>query len=169
MWAKRALVGLAVVVALLLFLEFGRAVAPMGQSDFTAKTMDGESWTLSEHLGNGPVIVNFFATWCGPCRMELPHLMEMQQELRDRGLQVVTVTREPASVIRQFPPLFDAPITVLVDGDEAFDNYRVSSIPHTLYFDEGGTLTHQVEGFDERALRDLERRIRALPARQARL
>lgn len=61
--------------------------------DFTLTTVDGDTFHLREHRGH-VVVLNFWATWCPPCRREIPHFVKLQRELGDMGLQFVGVALE---------------------------------------------------------------------------
>jgi thiol-disulfide isomerase/thioredoxin len=135
--------------------------------NFSGVDLAGRGWKLGEHRGRHPVIVSFFATWCGPCRMEIPHLVELEKKYADRGLEVVMVTKEPAETVKADPELSVLPLRILVDGERIFTSYNVSPIPHLFYFDAEGSLVEDVEGYDEDALARVESHLKSAPARQA--
>lgn len=107
--------------------------------DVTVRDLDGGEHDLRSVL-SGPTVVNFWATWCGPCRREMPELVELREELADRGVEVIGIAVDSGSPeeIRSFAedhgveyPLFRAsrnwatrhfglfgmPMTLIVDGD----------------------------------------------------
>jgi thiol-disulfide isomerase/thioredoxin len=136
-------------------------VTPPKRSDFTAATLQGKDWSLASYRGKKPVLVSFFATWCSPCKQELPHLIELRDKYRATGVELVLITREPATVVRQFPEFSRLPITVITDGSEIFDEYQVDGIPHTIMFDRSGKIVFDVEGFSEAGLSKLEKQLSA--------
>ena len=108
-------------------------------SDFEAPLLDGGRAALSDHAGRW-VVLTFFATWCGPCRAEMPSLERLHQELGDRGLSVLGV-----SVDRRKDPLpaflSQLGVTFPILWDEtgrAGSLYRASSIPITYVIDPSG-------------------------------
>src|SRR5581483_9044173 len=99
-----ALVLVAVVAAAMLYFGFHMArragsepSAFMGKSgvapDFTLETLDGKNVRLSELRGKA-VLLNFWATWCGPCKIETPWLVELQKQYGSQGLQVIGIAMD---------------------------------------------------------------------------
>lgn len=125
--------------------------------DFEAETLDGKRWSLAEHRGKRPVVLNFFATWCGPCKMELPHLVELQKKHGPDGVQVVLVTDEPADLLMKFPELTKEPLTYIPNGEDIKTSYGVSAIPHTFVFDREGRMVKQFLGYDENVPAEIEK------------
>ena len=107
----------------------------MGQRapDFTLKTITGESFKLSEQRGK-PVFLNFWATWCGPCRVEMPDMEKLQQAMGDHILIVGIDIRESLSTVQNFLRYRGFTWTFVLDsnGDVAKE-YEVAAIPY-LYF-----------------------------------
>lgn len=69
---------------------------PAGVMSVPLKTIDGKSFKLSDHAGK-VMVVNLWATWCGPCRIETPHLVALSKEYRDRGVEMIGLTIEDES------------------------------------------------------------------------
>jgi cytochrome c biogenesis protein CcmG/thiol:disulfide interchange protein DsbE len=65
--------------------------APPAKLDFTLRDMNGADVRLADHRGK-VILLNFWATWCGPCRVEIPAFVELQQQYRDKGLSVLGVS-----------------------------------------------------------------------------
>jgi thiol-disulfide isomerase/thioredoxin len=116
--------------------------------DFSlANVMDGKSFRLSEQRGK-VVLVDFWATWCGPCRMAIPHLIELQKEYKSQGLQVVGVSldQQGPAVVKPFYQQWKMNYTVVVDdqGAVARDYGGIRSIPTAVLIGRDG---HIVTGF----------------------
>ena len=150
------LVGVILAASVVADLVHHRMAPP---PDFTARDLSGKPWSLAAHRGHHPLIVDFFETTCGPCRMELPHLLEAQRKYADHGLQVVLVTDEPASAVLNDPELSKLPLTILADAREAAVLYQVESIPRTLIFGADGSEIADLEGFDPKGLKAAEMRL----------
>lgn len=163
--SRVALILGAVVVAVVGGAELLRGTGVAGArppANIQARDVRGEPWSLADYRGK-PVIVSFFATWCGPCMMEMPHLEEMRKKHRARGLEVAVITQEGLGEVRAIG-MDRAPLRVLIEGRQAFTDYRVSAIPRLFYFAPDGSIAQELEGFDEPGLRRIDAMIEKLPA-----
>ena len=131
-------------------LSFAAAADIVGQPapDFALRSMQGPSMRLSEHLGE-VVIINFWATWCGPCRQEMPLLDELYGKYQRAGLVMLSVNidenAEPAIEMARtlkisYPVLFDTRKAV----SRAYD---VSAMPVTVLVDRAGVVRYVSEGY----------------------
>ena len=116
--------------------------------DFALRSLKGPSVRLSEHLGE-VVVINFWATWCGPCRQEMPLLDELYGKYQLAGLILLSVniddSAEPAIEMAQtlqvsYPVLFDT-------RKEVSRAYEVSAMPVTVLVDRAGVVRYVSEGY----------------------
>ena len=115
--------------------------------DFRLSALDGSPWRLSELRGK-VVLLNFWATWCGPCRKELPSLESLHQRFSKDGLAVLGVSDEKADEVLEF--LAEKGITYPTLNDhnaEVFQRYHVTAIPTTLIIGPDGRLRKRIEGY----------------------
>lgn len=117
--------------------------AEIEKADFTLKDLHGKSWTLSALRGK-VVLVNFWATWCPPCRKEIPDLDAIYTHFQSEGLVVLSISDENAFKIGSY--FAGAPYhpPVLLDpGDKVEKEFHVDGIPKTFIFDRDGKLVAQ--------------------------
>jgi peroxiredoxin len=109
--------------------------------DFELTTPDGEVFHLSEQKGK-LVIINFWATWCAPCRLEMPVLQEQQDWVGEGDLIILAVNNdEPAHEIREFGTELGITFPLLMDpGGEIQKAYRVRAYPTTYFLDRRGII-----------------------------
>ena len=124
--------------------------------------LKGNRWNLEEHRGKRPVVVNFFATWCSPCRLEFTELVKLRSDYRNRGLELVVMSEEDAATLKE-AGLHQAPFPVLADMAVAFRQFGVQGIPRTLYFSPDGKLAADLEGYNPEALRKIGAELEAMP------
>ena len=109
----------------------------------------GETVSLSSLQGR-PVLLNFWATWCGPCRSEMPALERLKRQAPS-GLQVVSVTADEPQIVRRFLANGGYTFACLMDASaEVSERYRVATLPRTLLLDEQGRVIWDHNGALER-------------------
>ena len=123
--------------------------------DFELKTLDGERIRLSELRGH-PVLLSFWATWCGPCRRELPELAKIHTAFKDKGLLVFGVNDEGKGTARGYVNKAELPFDTLDDsGMKVNRMYRIHSIPSVFLIDGDGKVVRFFKGaHDEAVLRE---------------
>lgn len=122
----------------------GPAPAPFAGSpapDFTLDALDGGRVSLSGLRGQ-PVLINFWFTTCGPCRIEMPAIQSRYERYRDQGLRVLAVNfDEPKSDVADFAEEFGLTFDVLLDpGAKVQDLYRVRGYPTSFFVDRDGVI-----------------------------
>ncbi len=137
-----------VFISMLLLINTGAASWPgkpkVQYKDFMLHSLSGETVTLAQFKGNNPVLLVFFATWCPPCKREVPQLKEMQNKYADRGLKILAIDiDEPNDIVREFVKEKGINYTVLLDeGAQVAEMYDVSGIPTNILFDRDGNVRH---------------------------
>lgn len=122
-------------------------------ADFTLRDMKGREWSLKALRGK-VVLVNFWATWCPPCRREIPDLAEVHRRFRNRGLLVLAITDEDVPAVKSFLSRQKMAYPILRDpGNSVGKLFRIDSIPYSLVYDRGGHLIAQA--IDRPSLREL--------------
>ena len=115
--------------------------------DFTGTTVDGQTVSLSEQRGK-LVLVNVFASWCGPCRVETPHLVELYNELDKDQVEFIGLNlQETPAAVQSFKEEFfiEYPL-VLNQGGEITDIYRPIGLPTTWFIDQEGIVRFTFSG-----------------------
>ena len=123
------------------------SVAP----EFSLKSVpDGRTVTLSSLRGKA-VVVNFWATWCGPCKIEMPWLVDLQKKYGDKGLQIVGITKDDSdeATIAKFTQKMGVNYTILVGNQQVQDSYGgVGGLPTSFFLDRSGKVVHEIIGLD---------------------
>ena len=129
---------------------------------FAVRTVDGRSLRLSELCGR-PVILDFWALRCAPCRVSLPQLSAMQDRYRTRGLVDVglSVDDDPPQSVRRFAERLRLRFPVAMASEGMLDDYGpIRSIPTTIFIDRQGRIVRRVVGYvDEETLEGFIREI----------
>ncbi len=122
---------------------------PAPEVDLT--TLDGKPLKVSELRGQ-VVLLNFWATWCVPCRSEIPSLNAMQRDLSGRGFKVVGVTTEDsADLVRDYQKDVKQEYTVALGDAGVANKYAVGVLPTTFIIDRQGRIRHKIIGEKSRA------------------
>ena len=118
-------------------------------ADFRLEDLDGNSVALSDFHGS-PVLLNFWASWCTPCRDEIPLLKSIYNDRRWRetGLVVLAINvGESRSTVKDYVEEYGISFTVLLDeGRKVFRQYFVHGVPTTYFIDREGVIQHVTIG-----------------------
>ncbi len=113
------------------------------RADFTLVDLQGTSWHLKDLRGK-VVLVNFWATWCPPCRKEMPDLQALYDKYKDQGLVVLSISDEEAAKVTPFIAERKISYPVLLDpGRKVNDAFAVEGIPKSFVYDREGKLVAQ--------------------------
>lgn len=126
------------------------AGAGKGQSapDFTLNDMQGKKVSLADLKGK-VVILNFWATWCPPCREEMPSMEMLYRKFKDQGLVIlaVNVEKDGAKLVQSFLQRSPYTFPILLDDDAEVQNrYKVFRFPETFIIDRNGNVVEKVVG-----------------------
>jgi thiol-disulfide isomerase/thioredoxin len=137
----------------------GTGAAP----DFRLKTLDDQEVSLSGLKGK-VVLIDFWATWCGPCRESIPHLVQLQKTYQDKGFQVLglSVDKDDPEVLRRFVKSMDISYPVAITPEEVARSYSVSGLPTTFLIDKTGSIREKYVGFSSAAASKIAARIEEL-------
>ena len=128
--------------AYLLNREDPETVLPRGEPapTFELATLDGTDMDLAQIAGeNKIVLVNFWATWCQPCRLEMPQLERIYDEYHGQGLEILAISAEDSSTIEAFLAEHPYSYPILVDPDRLVsERYGIEAIPTTVLIDSEG-------------------------------
>lgn len=132
---------------------------PATMSDFTIRDLDGRTISFASLRGK-VTLVNFWATWCGPCRAEIPDLVALQQKYRDQ-LQILGISEDEASpeTVKQFAAKFNVnyPIAMVTpELEKLFGN--VSALPTTFVIDRDGRVVQKHVGMLTKSITEAETR-----------
>lgn len=124
---------------------------------FNLIALDGGSYSIPQNAGK-PVVINFWASWCGPCRLEAPELVKLYDKYKEK-LEIYAInltTQDSVENAKAFADEFGFTFPVLLDKDakkSVDDLYRVLAIPTTFFVDKNGIIVDKVMGLtDPKAL-----------------
>ena len=138
-----------------------------GLPDFELNSVAGDTVRLSEYLGRDVILMAFWATWCEPCKSELPHLDQLYRAHKDQGFVVFAISMDdPATAMQVAPYAHEAGFAfpVLLDpNSKAANLYNThKSAPYTVIIARDGTIANETSGFDPSSVKPLEDRIEKL-------
>jgi len=141
--------------------------------DFTGRDLKGKSVALSSLLKKGPVLLDFWTTWCAPCKKEMPELDRLHRTYRDKGFQVVAISQDDnrtVGTVQSYIQSKKYQFIVLVDPDKKIGNlYNVRQYPTSFLVAQDRTVRHFAQGYlpgDEKKLESLIRTLVGLGAEE---
>ncbi|HEX9021245.1 MAG TPA: TlpA disulfide reductase family protein [Nitrospirota bacterium] len=156
--SRKLLIPVIVAMALL----FGCTKSSQSDSsapDFSLQDMAGKTVKLSDYKGK-VVLLEFWATWCPPCRASVPGIEKLHEAYKDKGLAVLAVSMDEGGwdVVKSFMKEQGITYSVLQGNEEVAGKYEVRSIPMLLILNKEGRITRRYLGFgnDEELEKDIK-------------
>jgi thioredoxin-like negative regulator of GroEL len=147
-------------IALALLLGWSGKGQAAEELQFVLPDLEGRQVSLQEELAQGPVVLDFWATWCKPCIQALPKLEELAAQYQDRGVRVYTVNVDgPRNLakIRPFLQRHQLKLPVLLDRtNQVMKQFQLSAMPAALVLSAKGGVVYRHQGYqpgDETLLR----------------
>ena len=138
-----------IIAFLLLLLLAGEPEPPLlagSQAPVAEVTSyDGQKWKLSGLYGK-PLLVNFWATWCGPCRYEIPHLVDLAKKHQDKIQVVGLVIDSPPAAVAEIVDEFGITYPIAVADGRTIDQWRAFAVPATYLLDASGRILWSSRG-----------------------
>lgn len=120
--------------------------------NFTLENLEGELFTLSDYVGEGPIVISFWATWCTPCKKELPHLQALTNNYNDDGLTLITIAEDAPKTQPKVRPYIKSKkftFPVLLDPDnEILHLFQGSALPYQVIIDNDGNILETHQGYN---------------------
>jgi peroxiredoxin len=168
-WVRRILlVAMIGLIGFAFYRMMGQGAAPeVGDSapSFALTTLAGEKSRLADLQGKA-VVLNFWATWCEPCRREMPAMQTMYEKYKEQGLEIVAVNMAETEIaVSAFAQQYGFTFPIWMDKEqEAVQLYGIGPIPTTFFIDATGMIRQKATGSLE--LSQLEQYIRSILPRK---
>ena len=126
------------------------SVVGQPRPDFSLTDLDGKLRHISEWDGK-VILVNFWATWCPPCKKEIPAFMALQEKYAEQGFQIIGVAIDDEDAVRNFAEIMDMNYPIMaaeltsLEIARSYGN-RVNALPFTSFVDRQGKITHAIAG-----------------------
>jgi peroxiredoxin len=132
--------------------------------NFTLQNLEGKTVDLESFRGK-VIFINFWATWCIPCRAEMPALEKLYQDFKDKDFVMLAVSEdlEGKSVVEPFVQELKITFPILLDSDLAVNSlYGIRAIPETFLIDKTGLITHKIPGARDWTQKDMRELVEKL-------
>lgn len=134
--------------------------------DFTLRDLNGKNYTLSKNIGKGPIIINFWATWCLPCYAEMKELKRLYTTYSHTNLQVLSISIDDAKAFSKVKMTVRSnkyPFTVLLDSNQGvYKTYQLAGIPQIFLINTKGALVYSHKGYKKGDEKKLEEQLQAI-------
>lgn len=158
---------LTALVLLILFISvqlFAQSESSTGKvaANFKLQDLDGNLVELNNLIGEGPVLLSFWATWCKPCMEELIEFNKIYQDYKDRGFNMIAISTDNEKTVAKVKPYIKSKnykFTVVLDtNSEVARKYYAQQIPYSVMIDKNGNIIYTHLGYmrgDEKKVREL--------------
>lgn len=121
--------------------------------DFILDEINGKKFHFYEHINNKVVILDFWDTWCPPCRAEIPHFIEIYSDYKDKGVLIIGIAfaREGVEKVKSFCEENGINYPILIANNEVVKSYGgISAIPTTFIINKKGEIVEKVIGYRDK-------------------
>jgi len=148
---KIFLILLSVVVFSVSLFSQDNSVGIRKGPDFTLENLDGNFVELYKEVGEGPILLSFWATWCKPCIEELNEYKQIYSEYKDKGFKMYAISTDDENTVAKVKPLVKSKgynFPVLLDtNSDAVRLYYAQSIPYSVILDKDGMIIYSHLGY----------------------
>lgn len=148
---------------LLIFILCTFSLSAQSITHLRLKTVDNKRFEIKEYLDKGPIVIAFWATWCKPCRKELPAIQKVYEKYKDQGLTILAISIDsPRSLskVKTFVKSSNLPYEFLIDPNgEQSTKLQVKDIPYTLLANKFGEIVYTHRGYREGDEKELDVKI----------
>jgi len=141
---------LCVMGALILSYCAKKPKEPASAPDFTLQSVEGQEVTLSGLRGK-VVLLDFWATWCGPCKESIPHLTQLYKNYQDKGFELIGMSMDKSGeveMVRRFVKSMDILYPIIMTPEDVARNYKITGLPTTVLIDKEGKVREKIVGFN---------------------
>ncbi|MEW6194929.1 MAG: TlpA disulfide reductase family protein [Bacteroidota bacterium] len=147
-----------VIVIFLLLVSISTA---QSVSELKIETLNNKKINVKEHYQKGVLLINFWASWCQPCKSELPHLNRIYEKYKNKGFSIIGINQDsPKSVakVRSFVASQNIKFPIAIDPNfEIFNKFNGQVLPYNLLIDSNGEIVYRHTGYvpgDEKKLEE---------------
>lgn len=143
-----------------ILISLGCVTPPKRTVDFTLTDIEGKRWTLSEQ--KSIVLINFWATWCPPCKKEIPILVRIYNKYKDKGFLILGIAFDKKELVKSFVKKYKINYPVLIGDYRVAQDYEITTIPQTYLINKEGKIVKRWFGLAPNFETELEAYIDSL-------
>jgi cytochrome c biogenesis protein CcmG, thiol:disulfide interchange protein DsbE len=154
------------LLAVLLIIISLNINAQQKAPNFKLENLNGEYVEMKNLLGNGPLLISFWATWCKPCIEELEEYKKLYSEYKSKGFNMIAISTDDEKTVAKVKPFVkskDYNFLILLDtNSEVARKYYVRNVPYTFLLDENGNIVYSHLGYKKGDELQVKKKVDAL-------